>query len=267
MSAGLLCSRCYKPSFGLCAWLNHDPIQELGGINLYGFVGNHSVNAVDPFGESDFNTVATVTAPPGTLFPGPTFTFDVSKHQRPMEVNASIASITASPISCPRDRIYATPTPYVSKYNDVMLAMGSPQAGTRQGDAMFESFSETLWTAPVAEFGLARASSVFTRLRAAEGAKDVLVLGRGPLARLQRLATQEGGRVSTIDSTCSKEIFKNNYRDIRSADRIIQYMDNIPTTLEESLQVGGQFSRAEVFMINQRKDLLLKTIRKFENPP
>jgi hypothetical protein len=102
---------------------------------------------------------------------------------------------------------------------------------------------------------------------AAKGAEDVLVLGRGPLDRLQRLATQEGGRVSTIDSTVAKEIFKNNYRDIRSADKIIQYMDNIPTTLQESLQIGGQYSRAEVFMINQRKDLLQKTIRKFENPP
>ena len=31
-------------------WLNRDPIQEAGGINLYGFVGNGPVNEVDPFG-------------------------------------------------------------------------------------------------------------------------------------------------------------------------------------------------------------------------
>jgi RHS repeat-associated protein len=102
---------------------------------------------------------------------------------------------------------------------------------------------------------------------AANSAQDVLVLGRGPLSRLESLAAKEGGRVSTIDSNVAKEIFKQNYRDVRSADKIIQYMDNIPTTLEESLKIGGQFSRAEVFMINQRKDLLLKTIRKFETPP
>jgi hypothetical protein len=40
-------------------------------------------------------------------------------------------------------------------------------------------------------------------------------------------------------------------------------MDNIPTTLDEVIEIGGgQFSRAEVYMINQRKDLLEKTIRK-----
>ena len=103
--------------------------------------------------------------------------------------------------------------------------------------------------------------------RAAKGTEDILVLGRGPLSRLQNLAEQQGGRVSTINSTVPKEIFKQNYRDIRSADRIVQYMDNIPTTLEESLQIGGQYSRAEVYMINQRKDLLEKTIRLYENPP
>jgi hypothetical protein len=48
----------YKTSPGLCAWLNHDPIQEQGGINLYGFVGNGPINTIDPYGLlgwSDFN--------------------------------------------------------------------------------------------------------------------------------------------------------------------------------------------------------------------
>jgi RHS repeat-associated protein len=31
-------------------WLNQDPIREMGGINLYGFVGNNPVNWVDPLG-------------------------------------------------------------------------------------------------------------------------------------------------------------------------------------------------------------------------
>jgi RHS repeat-associated protein len=31
-------------------WLNRDPIGEIGGINLYGFVGNNPVNFVDPYG-------------------------------------------------------------------------------------------------------------------------------------------------------------------------------------------------------------------------
>ncbi|MCK5356108.1 MAG: RHS repeat protein, partial [Methyloprofundus sp.] len=31
-------------------WLNRDPIEETGGVNLYGFVGNSSINFIDPYG-------------------------------------------------------------------------------------------------------------------------------------------------------------------------------------------------------------------------
>ena len=31
-------------------WLNRDPIQELGGLNLYGYVRGNPVNYVDPLG-------------------------------------------------------------------------------------------------------------------------------------------------------------------------------------------------------------------------
>lgn len=40
--------RFYEPNFQ--RWLNRDPIQESGGINLYGFVGNNSMKFVDPLG-------------------------------------------------------------------------------------------------------------------------------------------------------------------------------------------------------------------------
>ncbi len=39
----------YDP--GLQRWINRDPIQEEGGGNLFQFVGNDSINAVDPLGE------------------------------------------------------------------------------------------------------------------------------------------------------------------------------------------------------------------------
>jgi len=38
----------YDPSLG--RWLNRDPIEEQGGINVYGYVGNAPSDAVDPFG-------------------------------------------------------------------------------------------------------------------------------------------------------------------------------------------------------------------------
>jgi RHS repeat-associated protein len=40
--------RFYAPSLG--RWLTRDPIGELGGINLYGFMDNNPVNYTDPFG-------------------------------------------------------------------------------------------------------------------------------------------------------------------------------------------------------------------------
>jgi len=42
--------RFYAPS--LQRWINRDPIEEAGGINLYGFVGNRPVGAVDLYGLS-----------------------------------------------------------------------------------------------------------------------------------------------------------------------------------------------------------------------
>ena len=40
--------RFYTPAWQ--RWLNRDPIQEAGGINLYEFVGNNPIEELDPFG-------------------------------------------------------------------------------------------------------------------------------------------------------------------------------------------------------------------------
>jgi RHS repeat-associated protein len=44
--------RYYDPVTG--RWPSRDPIEERGGINLYGFVGNDSVNSIDLLGEFSF---------------------------------------------------------------------------------------------------------------------------------------------------------------------------------------------------------------------
>jgi RHS repeat-associated protein len=44
--------RFYDPN--LQRWINRDPIGELGGINLYGFVGNDPLNLIDPDGRAVF---------------------------------------------------------------------------------------------------------------------------------------------------------------------------------------------------------------------
>lgn len=40
--------RYYNPDTG--RWLNPDPIEEWGGLNLYGYVDNDPLNWVDPYG-------------------------------------------------------------------------------------------------------------------------------------------------------------------------------------------------------------------------
>ena len=47
--------RFYDPN--LQRWLNRDPIQEGGGINLYGFVGNDPMDLLDPYGFGYFGDV------------------------------------------------------------------------------------------------------------------------------------------------------------------------------------------------------------------
>jgi uncharacterized protein RhaS with RHS repeats len=49
----------------IAEWPNHDPIQEAGGLNLYGYVGNNPINAIDPLGL--YNPI---TGPNGAVGPG-----------------------------------------------------------------------------------------------------------------------------------------------------------------------------------------------------
>jgi len=56
---------------GIGHWMSRDPLGEAGGLNLYGFVGNSPVNAVDPLGLARImyryldNPVAGTIAPDG----------------------------------------------------------------------------------------------------------------------------------------------------------------------------------------------------------
>jgi RHS repeat-associated protein len=45
--------RFYSSTLG--RWINRDPIEEAGGINLYGFVGNDAVDKFDPLGLASFS--------------------------------------------------------------------------------------------------------------------------------------------------------------------------------------------------------------------
>ena len=55
--------RFYSPA--LMRWLNRDPIEEEGGLNLYGFVLNRPINKIDPFGLYKLRYHKFGTPPPG----------------------------------------------------------------------------------------------------------------------------------------------------------------------------------------------------------
>ncbi|MDB6065219.1 MAG: repeat protein, partial [Pedosphaera sp.] len=52
--------RFYEPNFQ--RWLNHDPLGEAGGINLYGFVSNDPLNRIDLYGLAGFGELRVAEA-------------------------------------------------------------------------------------------------------------------------------------------------------------------------------------------------------------
>jgi len=53
VSLGREAQAFYNPSTG--RWLNRDPLGQIGGLNLYGYVGNAPVDSFDPFGLCEGN--------------------------------------------------------------------------------------------------------------------------------------------------------------------------------------------------------------------
>jgi RHS repeat-associated protein len=90
--------RYYSPS--LQRWLNQDPIQEAGGLNLYRYVGNAPSGVIDPFGEDDNPTQIIKRQDPSPLptvtVYGNRWTWEGSVEQRQMreamrnEINRAI---------------------------------------------------------------------------------------------------------------------------------------------------------------------------------
>jgi len=70
--------RFYSPSLG--RFINRDPIEEQGGLNLYGFCGNNSINSWDVLGmgEEDGYFGSTVYLPPVNVTPTTSGQVDIS---------------------------------------------------------------------------------------------------------------------------------------------------------------------------------------------
>jgi RHS repeat-associated protein len=50
--------RYYSPKLG--RWISRDPLQEIGGLNLYGYVQNSPIGLVDPLGEGILDTIKSI---------------------------------------------------------------------------------------------------------------------------------------------------------------------------------------------------------------
>jgi len=72
--------RFYNPVLG--RWVNRDPIEEAGGINMFGFVSNSPVRLFDPLGLEDKSSCSSTDLLSGDLviFGGPGFSFRVLRY-------------------------------------------------------------------------------------------------------------------------------------------------------------------------------------------
>jgi RHS repeat-associated protein len=103
--------RYYQPN--LQRWLNRDPIEEAGGINLYGHVGNDPVNCIDLFGLEGNPISSTLPrisgawdsdpAGGGGSFYGPGFYQSLAIQQASAQAAAQQAAIDAYNASVPSD--------------------------------------------------------------------------------------------------------------------------------------------------------------------
>lgn len=76
-------------------WLNRDPIEEAGGINLYGMVGNNPVNWVDYLGMlPGLGTAYGPYLPPGVLPDLEIITGNITFNIRDLVDNAATGTIT-----------------------------------------------------------------------------------------------------------------------------------------------------------------------------
>ena len=57
--------RYYDPSTG--RWLSRDPLEEIGGLNLYGFVQNNPQKYVDPYGLNWISIIRNLPLPPDLI--------------------------------------------------------------------------------------------------------------------------------------------------------------------------------------------------------
>jgi RHS repeat-associated protein len=111
--------RYYNPITG--RWVSRDPIEEVGGINLYDFAANDLINRLDAIG---FDGVATIAAPP-TVWQGPYLNSPggvPTPAQNPVEIPSS-PQIGITP-AAPNTVMLPFLAPYAVPENQALMARG-----------------------------------------------------------------------------------------------------------------------------------------------
>lgn len=147
----------YNPSTG--SWLSRDPIEEEGGLNLYGFCLNNPINYIDdtglkvlPGGPS--TAPAPTTAPSPTTTPQPTGPMPTIGPRRPL-LATMVGLALGELIGASHD-----PQPY---WSDSMIGEFSRSSGDRAGDICKQLhakyghqifYGKTDWNRPTGVFAI-----------------------------------------------------------------------------------------------------------------
>ena len=142
----------YKTASGLGNWPNRDPLAERGGLNLYEFVGNNSINLVDTDGQVTTSGSPTSPAPrfltrsvlSTKIIPIP-FLCCVTRVIIDWQINVTDAANNPVPPNTSSTTVTENPT---IQYSQHLLSF-IPQTGTapiRPGGIFYDQTAASFWT-------------------------------------------------------------------------------------------------------------------------
>jgi uncharacterized protein RhaS with RHS repeats len=149
----------YKTMSGRHEWLNRDPIQEAGGLNLYAYVGNNPVNKIDPFGLTDVPTPDEIAALKGQLQAAELTVSELASRIPDEQANLKAAGqlLNQDP-SCRQSAII-----WESARDGLINAQNALEAAQNNARDLAAKYSAALAAASAAATGLyATATTVFT---------------------------------------------------------------------------------------------------------
>ena len=134
--------RYYSPELG--RWLNRDPIDEMGGANLYGMVFNDTVNLWDYLGLNDPLPPIYIIGPTITKFTGRTLNFKVIREGCLKEGEGKWYVVEVTTDESGTDVISSKREATREEYKDIMTEIYYRTAQKRQINAMDRKLAEDI---------------------------------------------------------------------------------------------------------------------------